>query len=146
MERITKVTYENKTKIVDITDKLVKSTSSPAEITSIVLHKLAEYEDLEEQNRLVKLPCGIGADIYYVPSKTNFRLNVVDGCEEHNRVYHQTVDRIIFIKIGWYMECDSDLEYGTGRILLDTSYQETWFLSQKEAEAKLRELETEIRL
>lgn len=95
----------------------------------------------EEQGLLLKLPCGIGTDIYYIPSEKNFRLNLLDGHGEENRVFHQTVDRITFRKNGWYMECDSDLEYGTGRILLDTSYGVTWFLTSEEAEAKLAEME-----
>lgn len=106
-----------------------------------VLDKLGAYEDAEEQGLLLRLPCGIGTDIYYIPSEKNFRLNLLDGHGEENRVFHQTVDRITFRKNGWYMECDSDLEYGTGRILLDTSYGVTWFLTSDEAEAKLKEME-----
>lgn len=105
--------------------------------------RLGRYEDAEEQGLLLRLPCGIGTDIYYIPSEKNFRLNLLDGHVEENRVFHQTVDRITFRKNGWYMECDSDLEYGTGRILLDTSYGVTWFLTREEAEANLKEMEEE---
>lgn len=103
--------------------------------------KLKRDEDAEEQGLRLRLPCGIGTDIYYIPSEENFRLNLLNGHGEENRVFHQTVDRITFRKNGWYMECDSDLEYGTGRILLDTSYGVTWFLTSEEAEAKLKEME-----
>ena len=96
-----------------------------------------------EKGNMRLAPCGIGTDIYYIPSEKNFRLNLLDGHGEENRVFHQTVDRITFRKNGWYMECDSDLEYGTGRILLDTSYGVTWFLTSEEAEAKLKEMEGE---
>lgn len=117
----------------------------PCEMSShhnrMAIAKLATYEDAEEQGLLLRLPCGIGTDIYYIPSEENFRLNLLDGHGEENRVFHQTVDRITFRKNGWYMECDSDLEYGTGRILLDTSYGVTWFLTSEEAEAKLKEME-----
>lgn len=105
------------------------------------IEKLAEYEDAEEQGLLLRLPCGIGADVYSIPSKTNFLLNLLNRHEGENRVFHQTVERITNKKGGWYMECDSDLKYGTGRILLDTSYGVTWFLSREEAEAKLKEME-----
>lgn len=108
-----------------------------------VYRKLKDYEDAEQQGVLLRLPCGIGADVYSIPSKTNFLLNLLNRHEEENRVFHQTVDRIIFKKGGWYMECDSDLKYGTGRILLDTSYGVTWFLTREEAEAKLKEMEGE---
>lgn len=103
--------------------------------------KLKDIENAEEQGLLLRLPCGIGTDIYYIPSEKNFRLNLLDGHGKENRVFHQTVDRITFRKNGWYMECDSDLEYGTGRILRDENYGVTWFLSKEEAEAKLKEME-----
>lgn len=107
--------------------------------------KLKYYEDAEEQGLLLRLLCGIGTDIYYIPSEKNFRLNLLNGHGEENRVFHQTVDRITFRKNGWYMECDSDLEYGTGRILLDTSYGVTWFLTSEEAEAKLKEEDAQLK-
>ncbi len=119
----------------------------PSEAKKILklAEKLKDYEDAEEQGLLLRLPCGIGTDIYYIPSEKNFRLNLLDGHGEENRVFHQTVDRITFRKNGWYMECDSDLEYGTGRILLDTSYGVTWFLTSEEAEAKLKEKDAQLK-
>ena len=41
---------------------------------------------------------------------------------------------------GWYLECDQDVKYGTGHILTDRFFNETWFLTKSEAEAKLKEL------
>lgn len=119
----------------------------PSEAKKILklAEKLKDYEDAEEQGLLLRLLCGIGTDIYYIPSEKNFRLNLLDGHGEENRVFHQTVDRITFIKNGWYMECDSDLEYGTGRILLDTSYGVTWFLTSEEAEAKLKAEDAQLK-
>lgn len=123
-------------------DELWERACEPdCEEIDAVYRKLKEYEDAEEQGLLLRLLCDIGTDIYYIPSEKNFRLNLLDGHGEENRVFHQTVDRITFRKNGWYMECDSDLEYGTGRILLDTSYGVTWFLTSEEAEAKLAEME-----
>ena len=125
-----------------IDDEMWERACEPdCEEIDAVYRKLKEYEDAEEQGVLLRLPCGIGADVYSIPSKTNFLLNLLNRHEEENRVFHQTVDRIIFKKGGWYMECDSDLKYGTGRILLDTSYGVTWFLTREEAEAKLKEME-----
>lgn len=127
-----------------INDELWERACEPdCEEIDAVYRKLKDYEDAEEQGLLLRLPCGIGTDIYYIPSEENFRLNLLDGHEGENRVFHQTVDRITFRKNGWYMECDSDLEYGTGRILLDASYGVTWFLTSEEAEAKLKEMEEE---
>ncbi len=104
------------------------------------LKQLKEYEDLEEQGLMLKLPCSIGSIVYFIPSKSNFRFNKL-GHEKNNRVYHQKVARITFTENGWYMECDKDLEYGTGKILVDKFYQETWFLSQAEAEEALERME-----
>lgn len=102
--------------------------------------KLAEYEDLEEQGRLIKLPCKVGDDVWFVPSHTNYNLNILNNHREENKICHQKVARITFSRNGWYLECDKDLEYAADHILLDKMYKETWFLTKSEAEAKLKEL------
>lgn len=103
--------------------------------------KLAEYEDLEEQGLLLRVPCKINQDIYFVPSETNFKLNILNNMSENNRVYHQRICHIVYDGNGYYLECDKELEYGTGRVFIDSHYGEIWFLSEAEAEEKLRELE-----
>lgn len=103
--------------------------------------KLKRDEDAEEQGVLLRLPCGIGADVYSIPSKVNYELNILSLHPENNKIYHQKVAFITFTEKGWYMECDKDREYGTGRILSEKMYKETWFLSQEEAESKLKEME-----
>lgn len=105
------------------------------------IKKLKEYEDLEEQGLLLETQCTIGSDVYYIPSKANYKLNILDGHKEHNRVYSQKVARIVFTERGWYLECDKDVEYGTDRILVDKLYKETWFLSYDEAEEALKGME-----
>ena len=104
--------------------------------------ELREYMQLEEQGLMLRLPCGIGADVYFIPSETNYKLNILQGYPESNRVYNQTVERITFTPNGWYLECDKDLEYAKDHILIDKLYKETWFLSQTEAEQKLKEMES----
>ena len=103
--------------------------------------KLAAYEDAEEQGLLLRLPCGIGSDVYIIPSKINCELNILSLHPENNKVYHQKVALITFTEKGWYMECDKDREYATDRILSEKMYKETWFLTRAEAEAKLKEME-----
>ena len=105
------------------------------------IEKLAAYEDTEEQGLLLRLPCGIGSDVYMIPSKINYKLNILSLHTENNRVYHQKVDLITFTENGWYIKCDKDREYAIERILSEKMYKETWFLSQEEAEAKLEEME-----
>ena len=110
------------------------------EIVKRMVEKLAEYEDLEEQGRLIKLPCNIGDDVWFVQSQANYKLNILNHQSKANRVYHQKVAKITFSMNGWYLECDKDLEYATGHIFIDKMYKETWFLTKSEAEAKLKEL------
>ena len=105
-----------------------------------ILTKLGEYEDLEEQGRLIKLPCKIGDDVYFVPSQVNYKLNILNRHSENNKVYHQKVEDFVLTRHGWYLECDQDVKYGTGHILTDRFFNETWFLTKSEAEAKLKEL------
>ena len=103
--------------------------------------KLAAYEDADEQGLLFRLPCVIGSDVYMIPSKINYKLNILSLHPENNKVYHQKVDLITFSENGWYIKCDKDREYAIERILSEKMYKETWFLSQEEAEAKLKEME-----
>lgn len=104
------------------------------------LRKFKDYEDLEEQGKLVKLPCKIGDDVYFVPSEVNYKLNILNKHSENNKVYHQKVEDFVLTRHGWYLECDQDVKYGTGHILTDVSFCKTWFLTKSEAEAKLKEL------
>lgn len=45
-----------------------------------VLRKLAHYEDLEEQGRLIELPCAVGDTVYDIADK-KIRKQIVDGIE-----------------------------------------------------------------
>lgn len=42
--------------------------------------KLKEYEDLEEQGRLIKLPCKVGDDVYYILGIPNETPCTIDKC------------------------------------------------------------------
>lgn len=102
-----------------------------------VFKKLATYEDLEEQGLLVRLPVKIGDDIYKIPSKTNYDLNVLNGYKANNRVYHQKVYSIVFSQRGWFVQCDKDSIHAPNVICVDVEYGKTWFLTREEAEKKL---------
>lgn len=105
--------------------------------------KLKQYEDEEEQGLLKILPVAIGSDVYFIPSKVNYELNVLNSHEENNKVYHQKVANIVFNERGWYLKCNLDLEYGVYHILVDKLYKETWFTSEEEAEQALKRMESE---
>lgn len=46
-----------------------------------IYEKLREYEDLEEQGLLVKLPCKVGDTIYYILGIPNKTPCVIESCE-----------------------------------------------------------------
>ena len=46
----------------------------------LVLDKLATYEDLEEQGLLVRLPCKVGTEVYYILGIPNKTPCVIDKC------------------------------------------------------------------
>ena len=118
-----------------------KYTVKTASLIPFVINKLGELEDAEEQGLLLRLPCKIGDDVYLIPSKVNYDLNVLSKHKENNRVYHQKVARIVITDGHWYIECDKDIEYGTDRICIDLFYKETWFLAKEEAEQALARME-----
>lgn len=105
-----------------------------------LLEELKSYKDLEEQGLLVRLPVKIGDDIYKIPSKTNYNLNVLNGYKTNNRVYHQKVYSIVFSQRGWFVQCDKDSIHAPNVICLDVEYGKTWFLTCEEAEKKLEEM------
>ena len=104
------------------------------------IEKLATYEDLEEQGLLVRLPIKIGDDIYKIPSKANYDLNVLNGYKANNRVYHQKAYSIVFSQRGWFVQCDKDSIHAPNVICVDAEYGKTWFTTSEEAEKKLEEM------
>ena len=107
------------------------------------IEKLATYEDLEEQGLLVRLPVKIGDDIYKIPSKANYDLNVLNGYKANNRVYHQKAYSIVFSQSGWFVQCDKDSIHAPNVICIDVEYGKAWFLTREEAEKKLEEMKNE---
>lgn len=82
MDRLTKVmSCPDGAKIYDVSNELFKANCSRADKTRMILGKLAEYEDLEEQGRLSKLPCKVGDDVYYILSIPNKTPCAIDKCK-----------------------------------------------------------------
>ena len=98
--------------------------SSVADIGDI-LGKLAEYEDLEEQGLLLRLPCKVGDTVYFI---------------YHNEVHHEEVKR--------FFQCNCGKNWG---IVLWGMYPDlyfdqigkTVFLTREEAEQKLKKMESD---
>lgn len=90
------------------------------------LEKSKEYQQLEEQGRLVKLPCKIGDEVYNITWWDDVQEKVV----VKGKIYCRTVRKHKVTKsIFSYFDI---LEFG-----------KTVFLTRKEAEAKLKELRGE---
>ena len=82
--------------------------------------KLAHYEDLEEQGRLIELPCKIGDTVYDIADK-KIRKQIVDGIE--------------YMADGFFIYANEDEWLGRLGDLV--------FLTKAEAEATLKESEKE---
>lgn len=118
----------------EITDGLLKPFADK------ILTKLADYEDLEEQGLLVRLPCKVGDDVYIIPSPPIYGLNIFYGCENVNRVYHQHIESITFAGSHWYATGRNEYKE---KVLNDTAFGTTWFLTREEAEKKLEEMKND---
>ena len=107
-----------------IDDELWERACEPdCEEIDAVYRKLKEYEDLEEQGRLVKLPCKIGTEIYDITWWDNVQEKVV----VKGKAYYRTVHKHKVTKLPFtYSDIDN--------------FGKTVFLTKSEAEAKLKEL------
>lgn len=74
MDRLTTVNGNNNIELVINKSRVrIKDTDTLA-----VAKKLKEYEDMEEQDRLLKLPCKVGEIVYYInPNKNTINELVV---------------------------------------------------------------------
>ena len=88
----------------------------------------------------MRFPCKVGDDVYIIPSPSIYGLNIINGYEKHNKVYHQHIGTIIITDGYWY--ATSLEEYGVynEKVLNDIAYGITWFTDYEEAEKKLEEM------
>lgn len=115
MDRLTKVmSCPDGAKIYDVSNELFKANCSRADKTRMILEKLAYYENLEEQGRLVKLPCKVG-DTVYKADKVREKI-------KQYKVIHFETDRVDFDN---YDSC------------FLSHFGKTVFLTKEEAEAEL---------
>lgn len=91
-----------------------------------IVDKLARYEDLEEQGRLLKLPCKIGTEVY----NTTWWDDVQEKVVVKGKPYYRTVHKYKVTK-------------STFRYFDISKFGKTTFLTKEEAEAKLKELNGE---
>ena len=131
-----------------IDDELWESACEPdCEEIDAVYRKLKEYEDLEEQGRLVKLPCKVGDTVYVIDRDENNKFKVYKGKWERVSLA-QTPKDGSFNLCGEISYDLYDYFYNDGRIMKHGMYVgqertkigEVVFLTKSEAEAKLKEL------
>lgn len=90
------------------------------------LRQLKDYEDLEEQDRLVKLPCKVGDTVYGISMGKIISLTV-----NEISIFYMKGERVINVK------CQNNDEF---RNYVEKEFGKTVFLTKSEAEAKLKEL------
>lgn len=139
MDRLTEVTIEDGVKLYDISEKLCLSRTTQGEKIITILKKLADYEDLEEQGRIIKLPCKVGDVVYCI-------FNRYTKCTFSNEEFDE------YSCQGCEHECDSKKEnyvqdmraYSIDWIATNLrNFGKTIFLTKDEAEAKLKGLRGE---
>lgn len=95
------------------------------------LTKFKDYQQLEEQGRLIKLPCNRGDKIYFIKSAFS--------------IAHFPIEAKVTSICG--VDCDNDVMYSSiteynkiDRRFKSSDIGKTVFLTQSEAEEKLKEL------
>lgn len=91
--------------------------------------KLAELEDLEEQGRLLRLPCKVG-DTVYVKMTASCKMRYVEA---------EVRDFTYFMSCGFCVVITS--KHFDKQNIPFSEFGKTVFLSEAEAEAKLKEME-----
>lgn len=109
----------------------------PAEMTNddirAVLKKLADYEDLEEQGLLVRLPVAIGSKVYTIFSFFDCIYNY-DNCKATQK---WKCEEDIPCKYEKKLYCVKEIEFD---LTLKDAIGKTVFLTREEAEKKLEEM------
>lgn len=95
-------------------------------LLKLALDKLAEYENLEEQGRLVKLPCKVGDIVYGISMGKIITLTV-----NEISIFYLKGEKIINVK------CQNNDEF---RNYVEREFGKTVFLTKSEVEEKLKEL------
>lgn len=102
---------------------------------SDALKKLADYEDLEEQGRLVKLPCKVGDTVWQI---------MVVGVQGKNikyGIFKAIVTKIsVDYQMNFLLSTITEDEKRYRNEVTSTAIGDTMFFTKSEAKAKLKEL------
>lgn len=125
-----------------IDDELWERACEPdCEEIDAVYRRLKQYEDLEEQGRLIKLPCKVGDTVYVVTSPFNVFDDIEYDENMKDEVYESYVSSTTFYKSGeQYRIYAKATNHFIGAYFRECDFGKTVFLTKSEAEAKLKEL------
>ncbi len=127
MERLTNRNYgENSCAVYTSYCDACRNSDCHCELVEDMVKKLADYEDLEEQGRLVKLPCKVGDTVYGISMGKLISLTV-----NEISIFYMKGERVINVK------CQNNDEF---RNYVEREFGKTVFLTKAEAKAKLKEL------
>jgi hypothetical protein len=106
------------------------------------LTKFKEYQQLEEQGRLIKLPCKVGDTVHVVTSPFNVFDDIEYDENMKDEVYESYVSSITFYECGeQYRIYAKATNHFIGAYFRECDFGKTVFLTESEAEAKLKEME-----
>ena len=125
-----------------IDDELWESACEPdCEEIDAVYRKLKDYEDLEEQGRLIKLPCKVGDTVWVVTSPFNVFDDIEYDDDMKDEVYESYVSNVTFYECGeQYRIYAKATKHFIGAYFRECDFGKTVFLTKSEAEAKLKGL------
>lgn len=128
MERLTK-TYSDGTH--GASDSLPCGENS-YDYKNLLIEKLGKYEDLEEQDRLIKLPCKVGDKIFLDFAGFGRDIDKLAVKDFHLDCFEDGETTL-------FCDYESNDKALSGQIDV-TEFGKTVFLTKSEAEAKLKEL------
>lgn len=140
MERLTQTS--DKGGVAFTFDLTISCEPNEAKKILKVAEKLKQYEDLEEQGRLLRLPCKVGDTVYVVTSPFNVFDDIEYDENMKEEVYEACVSSVSFYKSGeQYRIYAKATNHFIGAYFRECDFGKTVFLAREEAEAKLKEME-----
>ena len=112
--------------------------------TRKIIERLAEYEDLEEQGLLLRLPCKVGDTVWVITSP----FNVFEGIEYNENLrdecYESFISSVTFYKNSVQYRINAKVtNHFISAYYCEQDFGKTVFLTKEEAEQKLKEMESE---
>ena len=108
----------------------------------IIAERLANREQAEEQGLLLRLPCKVGDTVYVITSPFNVFDDIEYDENMKDEVYEAYVSSVSFYESGeQYRIFAKATNHFIGAYFRECDFGKTVFLTESEAEAKLKEME-----